>query len=76
MNDPKLEREDIGFAEELAGLVGPEGDSGPLVRIRVKTGINGFRSIPLVVEGARRQHLEAVCILPFSGRGARIRRPP
>jgi hypothetical protein len=77
LSDCEFEKEDNGFAEELAGLVDMEGSSGPMVRIRVRTGSNGGQAIPLlVVEDARRQHLEAVRILPFSDRGARIRRLP
>lgn len=50
----EFEKDDIGFAEELASLVSPDGDSSAMVRIWVKKGSIAVRSIPFVVEDTRR----------------------
>ncbi len=46
--------EEIGYAEELPSLATPEGESITMVRIWVKKGSIGVRSIPFVVEAIRR----------------------
>jgi inorganic pyrophosphatase len=46
--------EDIGFAEEVPNITTPEGDTVRMVRLWVKKGCIGIRSIPFVVEDTRR----------------------